>query len=362
MHGSYVRRCSIHRSYNGAIVLDRVQGVVLDENVAFDIRGHAIRVGSTGAETGHVISNNLVAVVRPVWSLLLTEQTPAAFYVRNPANYFRDNTVAGSSHHGFWFHVPRTPDLAAAGSQGIASGSGVAQCPRRVPLGSFEGNSVHSVGGAAVWFSQPWFPSSPFEPVGSGIGSGTRWSSLDGLNRADGPEGSCHDDTRPSPALLHNTVVYKVSGPALRGVAFGAVGVDGLVAADVLGSGVEVQFWGGDEQLFTPFIRRSLFVDRSPNAYAAARSVAAVHLPGLTSGLVIEDSIMVGFNRSIRSCYGCLEPHTGGYEASFGNLTFYPASSIGLDETDVNNVTTLMVRDEEVDGISSTREGYMGWS
>lgn len=379
MQGSYVRRCSVHRSYNGAIVLDRVQGVVLDDNVAYDIRGHAIRVGSTGAETGNVIRRNLVAVVRPVWSLLLTEQTPAAFYLRNPSNYIQDNAVAGASHHGFWFHVPRTPDEQAVGAIGGPSGNGVEQCPRRAALGSFEGNVVHSVGGAGVWFSQPWMPSAPHKPWETafdgeaqagppaqfGVATNGQSAALMGATRGDGPEGTCSSDARPAPALLHDTLVYKASGPAMRAVALGAVSLDGFRVGDTLGSGLEVQFWGGDRMPFSPFLRRALLVDRTPNAYTAARGWAALHLPGLSSGLVVEDAILGGYNRTLRACYGCPKAHTGGYDTSFANLTFYPApvaGDAGLDEEDAQNVTQLVVRDEEVDGISAKREGYMGWS
>jgi hypothetical protein len=63
-----------------------------------------------GTEMHNVIENNLVVVVRPVWSLLTVDQSPAAFWIVNPNNIVRGNVVAGSSHYGFWYRSLEHPD------------------------------------------------------------------------------------------------------------------------------------------------------------------------------------------------------------------------------------------------------------
>ena len=38
----------------------------------------------------------------PVWSLLLVDQSPSAYWIVNPDNDVYGNVAAGSSHYGFW--------------------------------------------------------------------------------------------------------------------------------------------------------------------------------------------------------------------------------------------------------------------
>lgn len=81
---------------NRAIAIHGISHLRVVGNVVFDTRGHAIFV-EDGSETRNVIANNLVAVVRPVWSLLLVDQSPAAYWIVNPDNDVYNNVAAGSS-------------------------------------------------------------------------------------------------------------------------------------------------------------------------------------------------------------------------------------------------------------------------
>ena len=131
---SYVRNCSIHRANNRAIAVHGVTRLRVEWNVVFDVRGHAIFIEvlrgaglalfslslalslsgmklrsplsapslEDGTETRNTIAHNLVAVVRPIWSLLAVDQSPAAFWIVNPDNDVYGNVAAGSSHYGFW--------------------------------------------------------------------------------------------------------------------------------------------------------------------------------------------------------------------------------------------------------------------
>ncbi len=51
MDGTYVRGCSIHRSFNRAVNVHNTHGVLVQQNVAFDIMGGAMFT-EDGIETG----------------------------------------------------------------------------------------------------------------------------------------------------------------------------------------------------------------------------------------------------------------------------------------------------------------------
>ena len=107
-----------------------------------------------GTERFNIMRYNLVMVVRPIWSLLLVDQSPAAFWIVNPENYVYGNVAAGSSHYGFWFRGLNHPD----GSSGQAvTDAGLTRCPNWAPLGSFEGNVAHSTGRHGLKLSN-YFP------------------------------------------------------------------------------------------------------------------------------------------------------------------------------------------------------------
>merc|ERR1712125_66062 len=42
-------------------------------------------------------------MTHPSFSMLVSDQTPATFWIRNPSNFFRNNHAAGSHSFGFWF-------------------------------------------------------------------------------------------------------------------------------------------------------------------------------------------------------------------------------------------------------------------
>ncbi len=65
---SYVRGASIHDSYNRAIALQGIYSLTLDQNVIFNVLGHAIFF-ENAAEAKNVISNNLVMRVHASFSL-----------------------------------------------------------------------------------------------------------------------------------------------------------------------------------------------------------------------------------------------------------------------------------------------------
>jgi cysteine-rich repeat protein len=137
---SYVKSCSIYNSFNRALAIHGVHDLKVQKNVAYNIRGHAFFF-EDGVEVENVLEDNLAVMVRPVWSLLEVDMTPAAFWGTNPANHWRRNVVAGSTSFGYWFRPLEHPDGASTGNP---------SCPNLSPLGSFEDNVAHTVGMAGL--------------------------------------------------------------------------------------------------------------------------------------------------------------------------------------------------------------------
>ena len=139
---SFIRGVSVHHAFNRAITIHGVNHLRVQDNVVFDTRGHAI-FSEDGTEIENVIERNVVMVVRPVWSLLTVDQSPACFWIVNPWNYVRNNIAAGSSHYGFWYRALEHPD-GVSGQEN--RDDGIVTCPNRSPLLQFEGNIAHSTG------------------------------------------------------------------------------------------------------------------------------------------------------------------------------------------------------------------------
>ena len=83
--GSYVRGCAIHHTFNRAVTVHGVTGVLVEHNVAYNVMGHAFFI-EDGIETGNTIQYNLGVFIKTSSSLLITDVTPAAFWVTNPNN------------------------------------------------------------------------------------------------------------------------------------------------------------------------------------------------------------------------------------------------------------------------------------
>lgn len=83
--GSYVRGCSIHHTFNRAVTIHGVTGLLVEHNVAYHVMGHAFFI-EDGIETGNTIQYNLGVFVQTSSTLLITDVTPATFWVTNPNN------------------------------------------------------------------------------------------------------------------------------------------------------------------------------------------------------------------------------------------------------------------------------------
>jgi hypothetical protein len=130
---SKVVGCSIHHSYNRALTIHGSHHLHVEDNVAFNIWGHAYFL-EDGIETKNVFKHNLGVKTIRTFGMLVTDQFPATFWISNPDNTYIGNHAAHSDHSGFWYQLDEHPTQMSE----IDS-----VCPRGVPLGKFENNLAH---------------------------------------------------------------------------------------------------------------------------------------------------------------------------------------------------------------------------
>ena len=132
--GSYVRKCSIHHSFNRAVAIHGIDHLRVQNNVAFDVRGMAFFT-EDGVERFSIVEDNLAVQTRALWSLLIVDQTPAAYWFTNADSHIRRNVAAGSDNFGFWIRPLPHPDGLSETTK---------YCPDATPLGSWQDNVAHS--------------------------------------------------------------------------------------------------------------------------------------------------------------------------------------------------------------------------
>jgi hypothetical protein len=147
--GHVIRNSTIAESRQRCIVLHGSNGVQVRNNICYDIKGHAIFL-EDAVERRNIITGNLVLKVRsPSDALALSQHerrdngcgASAGYWLTNPDNTVRGNTVADAQGNGFWLSYPRKP---------VKQNVNVPIRPRNLPHGVFETNSSHSNGNAGL--------------------------------------------------------------------------------------------------------------------------------------------------------------------------------------------------------------------
>ena len=140
--GSFVRNSSIWNSQNRCVVIHGTNGVLIQNNICYDIIGHAIFL-EDGVEQRNTFDHNLVLKVRnPVegQELLKHESGSVAgssgYWITHPNNALRNNVAADTEGHGIWYAFPRQP-LGVFKSAPIFA-------PIHTAFGSFDNNVAHS--------------------------------------------------------------------------------------------------------------------------------------------------------------------------------------------------------------------------
>ncbi|MGI1677590.1 MAG: hypothetical protein K6L75_02580 [Cellvibrionaceae bacterium] len=136
-----VKDSSIWSSSHRCVTIHATNGVTFENNICYDIGGHAIFF-EDAVERKNVIANNLVLKVREPTNRLLESERLNGFrggssglWLTNPDNTVIGNHIADSDGNGFWLSFPNGP---------LGSSKNVPVIPRHVPLGIFRDNVAHS--------------------------------------------------------------------------------------------------------------------------------------------------------------------------------------------------------------------------
>jgi len=127
---SYIKGCSIRRTFMRGITVHGTHSATIKDNVLYNVMAHGYFI-EDGNEHNNVFENNFGVMVHKSFSALVSDQTPAVFWLRNPSNYFRNNHAAGGAAFGFWFDT-----------LGQAAPLGIKQ---------FENIVSHNNGGTGIW-------------------------------------------------------------------------------------------------------------------------------------------------------------------------------------------------------------------
>jgi hypothetical protein len=143
--GHYLRNSSIHNSTNRCITIHGTNGVQVQNNICYDVLGHAIYF-EDGVERRNVVEDNLVLRVRApeIQNALKLHDTdtqwgvetgPSGLWASNPDNTIRNNTFADAEGFGMWMAFQPAPG-------GLHTNVDIV--PNRLQFGIFDGNTMHS--------------------------------------------------------------------------------------------------------------------------------------------------------------------------------------------------------------------------
>lgn len=273
--GSYVKGCSIHHTFNRAVTVHAVDYLLVENNVAYNILGHAYFL-EDGIEENNIIQDNLGVFVRASSSLLNVDITPAVFWIVNPNNIVRRNAAASGTHFGFWYRLPQNPTGPSFTSSVL---------PRHIPLGEFTDNSAHSFGWYGLWVFPEYSPDIP-----AVFTNFLSWKNERGVEFADAGALQLHNST-----LLDN-----------EEAGFEATALESE--------------WGG------PLVKNLLIVGHSDitaddSSFCTVAGIKTPHTPFLT----VESVTFVNFDReactSIAACSHCKNLQ-GGFETRYRDIKF----------------------------------------
>ena len=141
---AYVRRVSIHESYNRFVTIHGTHGIDVQEVVGYDTIGHGFYL-EDGSETGNRLLDNLAILVQdaePGTAVTPSDTDASGYWISHPDNVVDRNVAAGVGFAGFWLGFPEHPVGLTADPN---------EWPRRTPLGSFDHNTAHTVGFAGLY-------------------------------------------------------------------------------------------------------------------------------------------------------------------------------------------------------------------
>jgi hypothetical protein len=238
VHKSYILGNTVHQSYNRGTTVHGVHYLRILKNVYYDTMGHTVFI-EDAIETKNRIEENLVVAIKPSFSLLNTDSTPACFWITHPNNIFVGNHAAGGPRYGFWFDAQDHP-IGPSATNDI--------CPPGEKLGEFRDNVAHSVGRYGLRIHHGQSP------------------------RTFGCKGISFDEDAVDPywqnplipARFENFLSYKNGRNGVMGAALGAVEFHNIKTADNRLAGIEIEIDANLKEN-TGFVDGALIVGRTLN-------------------------------------------------------------------------------------------------
>jgi hypothetical protein len=145
-YGQFIKNSVINESANRGIVIHGTNGLSIQNNVIFDVRGHGIFT-EDAVERRNVFDGNLVMKVRnPTGGSHLKlhevgEFGSSAFWISNPDNVIINNLAADCQGIGFWLAFPSAP---VGLNTSVRADDGLVVQPNRLLFGVFDNNTAHS--------------------------------------------------------------------------------------------------------------------------------------------------------------------------------------------------------------------------
>jgi hypothetical protein len=313
MHGSYVKSCSIHNTYNRAINLFEVNYLDITDNVVYYTMGSSIYM-EHGSEAHNTFDSNLVMTAIPSMSMMGSDQIPANFYIRNPTNIFRNNRAAGASRFGYWFDLHRYTRYTSRDQY---------TCPWGNELEEFANNKAHSNGGHGLKINPYLAPR-----------TNACWH-----YKNNNPLSNEEDKFAVNPyvqAVFKNFHTWRNEWSGVRAVQLGAVHFDGLFAVDSLKFGFDITRSDmspkGTAALQNSYIKATSYADGEPEyqKHFKNRGVGAVGLP-VSDFFVVSNVKFDGYsgnNWALTTCPSCkYYPDSGSRTLYFNKLSFVGGST-----------------------------------
>ncbi len=137
LDGQYIRNSSVWDSSQRCFVIHATNGITLENNICYDIKGHAFFF-EDAVERRNVLRNNLALFMNAPDEenlLLINEEVPAGYWITNPDNTIETNSAADSIGTGFWLAFPEKP---------LGSSKAVDIYPIHTMVGSISDLTTHS--------------------------------------------------------------------------------------------------------------------------------------------------------------------------------------------------------------------------
>ena len=289
--GSYVRGCAIYNTFNRAVTIHAVDYLLVENNVAYNILGHAYFF-EDGNEQQNTLQGNLGVFVQASSSLLNVDITPATFWVVNANNIIRNNAAAGGTHFGFWYRIPVNP----TGPSFTSS-----MCPQKQRVLEFSDNTAHSFGWYGLWVFPEYTPT---------------------------VSGSCGDNVH-APSYYDRLLAWK-NDRGMEAAHSGSIQVRDSIMLDNKLAGVEYadmasSVWGENG----PLIADTLIVGHSQISEGICTE-SGIKTPA-SYYLTVSNVTFVNFDQhncsAIQACAQC-KLLQGGFETRYEKITFENVTNI----------------------------------